>query len=353
MTANANVAVDLGQISVFVDVAALLNGTLPKPPEPVLLARRDGQKLFYGGKVNVLYGDPECGKTWIAYSAVVEALLAGWRCLIIDADHNGASEVLHRLLRLGAPVDLLKNQAIFRLTEPEDSSELLTAVAACLTWQPHVVVVDSIGEVVPMLGLNSNLPDDYTNANRRTLGAMAKGGAAVIGIDHMSKGTQSRQQGQGGANAKRRAVNGLSVRVTLDEPFAPGRIGSAFLRIDKDRPGAVRRDAPGRSLQVAGVFHLDSTRDGSSTWWITAPTDDDAEAAADAEGDSDQLTPRSARKGTWNASPADLAEIDAIALRLGKHPTVREVKDASGWGGTRATEVTRTWKQMHLREEQP
>jgi len=35
----------------------------------VLLRRADGQCIFYAGKVNVLYGDPECGKTWIALAA--------------------------------------------------------------------------------------------------------------------------------------------------------------------------------------------------------------------------------------------------------------------------------------------
>jgi hypothetical protein len=51
----------------FVDIAAILAKGIPPPPAPVLLRRTDGHALFYAAKVNVLFGDPECGKTWIAW----------------------------------------------------------------------------------------------------------------------------------------------------------------------------------------------------------------------------------------------------------------------------------------------
>ena len=43
----------------YVDISAMLDGTVPEPPEPVLLRRSDGRKLFYAGQVNLLFGDPE------------------------------------------------------------------------------------------------------------------------------------------------------------------------------------------------------------------------------------------------------------------------------------------------------
>lgn len=56
------------------DVAGLLAGGLPEPPAPEVLARTDGNSIFYSGQVNGLFGEPESGKTWVALAAVSEAL---------------------------------------------------------------------------------------------------------------------------------------------------------------------------------------------------------------------------------------------------------------------------------------
>ncbi|SRR5690349_12468506 len=50
----------------YVDIAAMLGGTLPEPPKPHVLTRQDGHRLFYKGRVNSLFGDSEVGKTWIS-----------------------------------------------------------------------------------------------------------------------------------------------------------------------------------------------------------------------------------------------------------------------------------------------
>jgi hypothetical protein len=55
--------------SIYVDISALLDGTLPEPPAPVLLKRSDGVALFYAGQVNFLFGDPEAGKSWVCLAA--------------------------------------------------------------------------------------------------------------------------------------------------------------------------------------------------------------------------------------------------------------------------------------------
>ena len=268
----------------FVDVAALLAGGLPEPPAPVLLRRTDGQALFYAGKVNILYGDPECGKTWIALAAVVEALNEGRRCAIIDMDHNGAVEIVGRLLLLGArPVDL-SNPDLFHLAEPDDAGRLIAQVQVLRAWRPAVAVVDSLGEMLPLLELNSNSPDDYTKAHRLVLSPLADVGAAVIGIDHMPKSEDARAHGQTGTMAKKRAVNGVTLRVTIHEQFAQGRGGAASLHIHKDRPGGLRGNCPpDKKWQMAGRFVMTAIGDGVVSWKVTTPPKggDGAEAVED------------------------------------------------------------------------
>jgi hypothetical protein len=61
----------------YADVAALLRHGIPEPPTPDYLNREDGHNLFYRGTVNILFGDPESGKSWVALAACQEALSAG------------------------------------------------------------------------------------------------------------------------------------------------------------------------------------------------------------------------------------------------------------------------------------
>ncbi|MFQ1002612.1 AAA family ATPase [Modestobacter sp. SSW1-42] len=310
----------------YVDVAALLAGGLPKPPAPRLMRREDGHCLFYDGKVNVLFGDPECGKTMIAMAACSEALNEGRRVTILDVDHNGAAEIVSRLILLGAHPHHLADPTRFRLHEPDDAEELRAVVASMQRWRPAVAIVDSLGEVIPMLGLSSNSPDDYSTAHRDVLTAMAQAGAAVIAIDHMPKSEDARTHGQTGTVAKRRAVNGANLRVTLTDTFVPGQGGAASLTVHKDRTGGLRAHCPNVGKNPpAGRFILTAHDDGTASWRVTSP-----DAATD--------VPTGGR-----ASVDDIAELDS----LDPEPTsVRDVKTRLGWGSDRATKALAAWKEQ-------
>jgi hypothetical protein len=94
-------------------------------------------------------------------------------------------------------------------------------------WRPGVAVVDSIGELLPLMNLASNSPDDFTIAHTSVLKAIAMKGACVIAIDHLAKGIESRAHGATGTAAKRRAVGGVHPRHHR-EPVHPrqGRQGA-------------------------------------------------------------------------------------------------------------------------------
>lgn len=233
----------LGALTLYVDISGLLDGTLPEPPAPALLRRSDGHKLIYAGQVNLVFGDPESGKTWICLAAATEALKDGRRVLVIDLDHNGAEATVHRLLALGAPEDRLRDPAIFRYCEPEDRTELRRVVKDTKKWRPAVAVVDSIGELLPLRGANSNNSDEFTTVHTNVLKPLAKAGAAVLAVDHLAKSPDSRAQGPGGTAAKRRAIGGVSVRVKARRPITPGRGDEALLVVNKDRTAECERTA--------------------------------------------------------------------------------------------------------------
>lgn len=315
----------------YVDIRALLDGTLPEPPEPKLGRRTDGRCLFYPGQVNWVFGDPESGKTWLCLAAAVEALKVGRKVLIVDLDHNGPAATVRRLVDLGAPVEALRDPQRFRYCEPEDRAELRQVIDDCAQWRPAVALVDSIGELLPMYGANSNSSDDFTMAHSHVLKPLAKAGAAVLAVDHLAKGADSRAAGPGGTAAKRRAIGGVSLRVKVKKPFTPGHGGSATLLVNKDRHGGVRAHCPvGDREPVAGTFKLLAFNDGVLEWAIYPP--------ADGERNDDE-----------NAPAEDVAEISALDP---PPTTVDDARQRLRWQKQRTAAAMRTWRNQS-REPKP
>jgi hypothetical protein len=308
----------------YVDISAMLDGTVPEPPEPVLLRRSDDHKLFYPGQVNLLFGDPESGKTWICLAGVAEALQADRRALIIDLDHNGPQSTVYRLIALGAPKDRLRDPNVFRYCEPEDRTELRQVVVDSAEWRPAVAVVDSIGELLPMHGANNNSADEFTIVHSNVLKPLAKAGAVVLAVDHLAKGADSRAHGPGGTAAKRRAVGGVSIRVKATKAFTPGHGGEALLLVNKDRHGGVRAHCPvGDREPPAGTFKLLAFNGGILEWSFVAPKD--------GERNPDETAP-----------PEDVAAVDALDPPPG---TVDDARERLRWQKQRTANAMRAWRQ--------
>ena len=203
----------------YTDIAAMLDGTLPEPPTPEVLSRSDGRRMFYKGEVNLVFGDPEHGKTWLILAGCAEALINGGRVIYVDLDHNGAAAIVSRLLLLGVPAEILRDRERFRHCEPTEVAAVERVVTDCQQWLPDVVVIDSTGELIPLFGGNSDNADDFTDVHNRVLQPLADTGAAVLLADHLAKHRESRAMGPGGSMAKRRTVGGSSVRVVRVRPF--------------------------------------------------------------------------------------------------------------------------------------
>lgn len=309
--------------ALFGDVAGLLSGDLPEPPRPQVLTRDDGRAIFYAGQVNALFADAESGKTMVTCAAIEEVLKVGGRAVFVDIDHNGMVGIVTRLLDLGATSEVLRDPARFRYVEPEDKDQLLDLVAFLrTTWKPSLVVVDSVGELLPMFRLSSNNPDDFTTVHADVLKPLATAGACVVTVDHVAKNLASAESGPTGTNAKRRAVGGVSIRVKVKDQFVPGSGGAVWLMVNKDRHGGLREHCPrGEREPPAGLFTL--TPNGSGmTWNLRAPQTSDAQHIG-------------------GVSDADLLALDQL---VPPPSSVRDVKDRLSWRSDRATEGLRAWR---------
>lgn len=248
------------------DLSWLLGGTPPVVDPPTWTHRTDGSALFYAGKVNGIFGDPESAKTWIAMTAAIEALAAGQKAAILDVDHNGPIATATRLLQLGAHPEHLADPDRFRYYEPEDPEQLRAAITDLVNRPPAVLIIDSIGEVFPMLECNSNNPDEVTMAMRLVATGPANAGACVILIDHLPKAHEAREAGSAtGSLAKKRPIRGSYIQADARTQPAPGQVGRITLRIKKDTFGELRRTSGGG---YAGTFTLDSTDPDTLRWDI-------------------------------------------------------------------------------------
>lgn len=259
--------------SLYANVQALFDGGDLEAPAPSAGIREDNVRLFYPSMVNVLIGDPEAGKTLVASAVAADVCFEGGSILVIDVDHNGASATVKRLESFGMSRAVLENPERFRYASPEDAQELLAVVEEAKVWRPSFVLVDSVGEVLPMFGASSNDADQYTAVHRQVFTALANSGSVVVIIDHESKGTDSRKYGAGGTMAKKRAIDGALYRVKVIRPFSPGNGGKSALYILKDRHGQVRMNASLTGSEPLAATFLMSH--GVTTWKFYAPTDSD------------------------------------------------------------------------------
>lgn len=307
----------------YVNVSEVLERGDIRPPAPSVGLRSDGIGLFYRGQVNLVFGDPESGKTLLAQCAAADELSMGRPALIIDLDHNGAAATIARLISMGVDETVLRNPDLFRYTQPEDADHLAVVVQDAVDWAPAIILLDSLGELLPMFGASSNSPDDFTRVHSAVIKPLTKSGAAIVVIDHLPKNRESQSFGSTGTTAKKRAIGGTSLRVTIQEPFRPGAGGRAQVTLNKDRHGGLRAACPTEDREpVAATFKLWDEA-GDVRWSFVPPAHDD-------------------RPMVQGIVEADITELSEM---LPPPSSQRDIKNRLGWGSTRALNALREWRR--------
>ena len=303
----------------YANVARLFAEGLPLAPKPTVGLRTDGEALLYERAVNVLFGVPEAGKTLVASAIAADSIFTGGSLLLIDVDHNGAVASIARLRSFGISEKTLSDPTRFRYASPEDKADMEAVIVDATIWKPSIVILDSIGELLPMFGANSNDGDEYTVVHRAVLTRLADTGAAVIAIDHEAKGATSGTWAIG-STAKKRAVDGVMLRAELIRTFSPGNGGKSRLRIVKDRHGGLRAvSTSGHGEPVAATFEL--LPGEATTWKFYAPNLTDTD-------DADQLA----------------EDVQKVKLLDPPPSGVQDVKKRCRWGQERATNALNAYK---------
>lgn len=258
-----------------VDLAPILAGEQVDDP-PTILARTDGTRLFYRGRLHNVQGEPEACKGWLILAAAAELLEVGEAVVYLDFEDDAAS-VVGRLRSLGIEPDRIANS--FRYVRPDEplgaeGGPGQTHLRAALASQPSLVVIDGVTEAMTLHGLE--LADNSDVARWLTLlpRPLTTTGAAVVQVDHVIKEREGRKRYAIGAQHK---LAGVHAAYALDvvEPFGRGRNGLVKVTVTKDRPGFVRQHADGE--QRIALMRLASIADtGAVTVTLDPPdsTDD-------------------------------------------------------------------------------
>jgi len=235
-------------------MAALLSGE-PVDDRPTLLCREDGQRLLYRSALNEIHSEPGGGKTWVALSVVKALLDVADPVLYLDFESTARAMAV-RLAALGVTAELVRPLAYIPAAgafQDADVAWLMECITSCGV---QLVVVDSLGEALAFAGDGN---DDATVARwlATVVRPLARAGAAVLLLDHVTKAAEGRGRFPIGSQRKLAAVDGVAYSLEVVQPWARDRSGLASLVVAKDRPGWI-----GPPTAIAANIHFDVSDEG-------------------------------------------------------------------------------------------
>ncbi|MFF5759654.1 AAA family ATPase [Streptomyces longwoodensis] len=269
------------------DLSAFVDGS-HKPAAPTVGARADGVGVLYPGRMSTVAAESEAGKTWFAMILTIQELNRGNHVLFLDFEDEAAG-VVGRLMAMGADADALLDR--FHYVRPEEPLGIADMVdlAEILALGPSLAVVDGVTEGMSLHGLNINDNKDVAVFGRKVLRPLQDAGPAVVTLDHVVKSTDNRGRYAIGGVHKLNGLNGVMYLMENIQPFGIGVKGRSRIRIAKDRPGQLRKEAlPHESgLFWFGDLVVDASQPGPVEAVLYPPIERQAEEEAEAEREAD------------------------------------------------------------------
>lgn len=313
------------------DLSEVLAGS-DEPLMPTVGKREDGATgLFYPGKTHALAGDSEAGKTWLALRAAQQELEQKRHVFFIDFEDDSKG-VVGRLVAMGLSERRVVSH--FHYSRPDEPlsdagrDELCSRVSEC---GASLVILDGVTEAMSQHGWDSKVGEDVAAFYRHITRPLSETGAAVVVIDHLPK-YDEKGRGQIGSVHKLNGIDGAVYRLESVKTIAPGREGLTRVKVDKDRPGEVKRyqDEKKRIAEM----RVDST-DGDLAVFVDPPglTDrgEDTEARPGKPLDpTSKLILTALAEG--EATPGAITEsIAVLGKRISESTVKRRLSDMQKW----------------------
>jgi hypothetical protein len=226
---------------------------------PTILTKTDGQSLFYRGKVNSIYGESGCCKTWVLALAMAQELAQGHHIAYIDFEDR-ASTLAERLYILGCNKIQVEQHTHYSHPYAANTPQEIENLVEYLTvYNVTLVGIDSTGEALALNSLNPNADEEVAAWYREIPKRLAETEASVVLVDHSPKNDDHSSGHAIGSQRKKAAIDGASYKIKNPKPFSKEyslKVGQITIKCTKDRHGTY---ANGTQVADILVSHLDPT----------------------------------------------------------------------------------------------
>lgn len=291
--------------------------------------------IVYQEGLHWIAGEPESGKSVLAYQWALDAIEAGKRVLIVD-EEAGERDALGKLAALEPRTDRWASRLDYL---PPSGWDLRANAARFHQWVldrgVSMVVIDSASTVLGAAGLDENSNTDVTSFIKTVLIPLAKEhGLCVVVVDHKTKSAVDSRYARG-ASAKLGLVD-FQISVSASPAFSRETSGALALTCDKDRFGVHGRGHQWRvDVGVGNGRILPSAVDlGTGKPQLRDPGDDLAVLAASVVSKAKKALPKSEieeqMRGTGaKGGSANLQQAISRAIELGM--LTKSATDRYGW----------------------
>jgi AAA domain-containing protein len=252
-----------------IDLEPVLRGETVTPA-PSILERRDGVFFFYAGRISALIGETESGKTWVAMAAIAQELAAGRHVIYADYE-DGPESAVERLRALGVSAEDVAGHLTY--LNPggrfDELAEAVVAEAIEKRGPVSLAVIDGVTEAMADIGLDPEKGTDVAAYYAGSPRWLARTGAAVVLVDHVTKSREGRGRWAIGSERKLSGLDGAAYGLESLRPFGRGKTGLVKMTVAKDRCGHVRQHAG--AAGVIAMIELKSWPDDGVTVSFDVP----------------------------------------------------------------------------------
>ena len=190
------------------------------------------------GRIHMVYGEPESGKTIIALSWVIICISRGEHVLYID-EEGGESSIARLLSDMGADPDLVDQYVHYFPFPGIDKPGYPALIDYTERLNPAVVLFDSLTDMLSVSGLDENSGIEVTGWMLEVATAVAKTPAlpAVVLIDHVPKDTNNIRYSV--ASRAKKAKSDVLWYVEKQADFDQTKTAAVDLHRHKNRPGSL------------------------------------------------------------------------------------------------------------------
>lgn len=214
----------------------LLGPIIKQPDQPVDWVV---EPVLVAGRVHLVYGEPESGKTILALSWMLQLIQQGHHVMFVD-EESGEQSVAQLLRAMGADSRIVDERLhYFPFTSVGDPMELERMKAYARAINARAVFVDSLTDMLASAGVDENAGTEVTGWMLNVAQAMAREeyAPAVVLVDHIAKDADNRRYAVGSRAKKAKSDVLWYVEKLLR--FDRQTVGRVALHRHKNRPGVL------------------------------------------------------------------------------------------------------------------